>query len=505
MLNMPEVSTGATEAVVSEWLVAENSSVRPGEALVSIETDKAVVEIEAEEAATLARVLAPAGATVDVGAPVALLLAPEEEIADLDALLAELGVTSAGAGAEPPVAPADPQHRDEPVVTLPAPAAESVPRPTEEPEGRPTAAPPEHPRSGQQRVFASPLARKMIKDAGIALDDVTGTGPGGRIVRRDVEQALATSPADGSRPAADRRAPQNPPEAGEQPDGTADLASTSLAQTPPEAQTEHPVHAPATPPVAGADADRSGTPAGAPGTSLPVQPPAAPGSAAGAVPHSRLRKAIAARLVQSKQQAPHFYLKASVHLDDLLALRARVNEVAPVRVSVNDFVLKAVALASAQVSDVNVTWGEEALNRFDSVDVGVAIASSRGLVTPVLRSVDTTPITRIAAQVRDLAARADAGKLVQRELEGGTIAVTNLGMHGVEEFSAIINPPHAAILAVGAGQRRPVVDEDGGLAVATVMNVVLSVDHRAVDGALAARWLRVFTDTLQRPLITLAT
>jgi pyruvate dehydrogenase E2 component (dihydrolipoamide acetyltransferase) len=286
-------------------------------------------------------------------------------------------------------------------------------------------------------VFASPLARRTLREAGISLDGVTGTGPGGRIVRRDAEQAVAQT----------RVAPPSP------------LAAA---------------------PAAGAD-----------------------GRGFEDVPHSRMRRAIAARLTASKQSIPHFYVKRTARIDALLEMRRQLNEVSPQKISVNDLLVRAVAVTHAQVPEANAIWTDDAVRLFDSVDVAVAMASDRGLVTPVLRDVQRTAPGAIASRTKEFKRLADEGKLQQRDLEGGSIAVTNLGMYGVEEFSAIINPPQSSILAVGAGVPAPVV-VDGTVQVATVMTLVLSVDHRVIDGALAARWMDLLVKAVEQPLRLLA-
>jgi pyruvate dehydrogenase E2 component (dihydrolipoamide acetyltransferase) len=221
------------------------------------------------------------------------------------------------------------------------------------------------------------------------------------------------------------------------------------------------------------------------------------------VPHSKLRRLVASRLTESKTTAPHFYLRATVPVDRLLALRAELNDGAETRISVNDLVVKAVARAHVAVPELNVTWQPDAVRHFDSVDVAVAVATDNGLVTPVLRAVEDMTITTVARTTRDLAERARSGQLRQHELEGGSISVTNLGMYGTEEFAAIINPPQAAILAVGAAREEPVAVE-GRLEVATVMRLTLSVDHRPVDGVVGARWLAALTDLLEHPARILA-
>jgi pyruvate dehydrogenase E2 component (dihydrolipoamide acetyltransferase) len=433
LLPVPEVAAGATAVTLADWLVKPGQEFKAGDPIAVIETDKAVVEIEAERAATLLRPLVEEGATVEVGAPMALLGTAAELAADLDALLRELGVGgdagAAAGGAVVDAEPAAPAAASATSVASAAPAVVPV-----EPEPAPETG---------RRIFISPLARKLLAAAGIAPQDVRGTGPHGRIRRVDVEAAVRAR----------------------------DEAATA------------PVEAPAPPePV---------TPAS------PVVP--VESDAWTEVPHSRLRKAVARRLTASKQEIPHFYLKRTARIDALLALRSQLNELAPVKLSVNDFVLRAVAVAHARVPEANVTWGEEAMRHHRGADVGVAIASEKGLVTPVLRGLEHCTLGSIATQVRGFVEQANTGRLQQRDLEGGSITVTNLGMYGVEEFAAIINPPQAAILAVGAGRQTPVVS-DGELTVATTMDLVLSVDHRAIDGALAAQWSAVLVEVLEQPL-----
>jgi len=414
---MPEVAANATEAVLAEWLVGENAEFAALDTIATVETEKALVDVEAEDAGVVLKTLVPPGALVEVGAPIAVLGAPGEAAADLDALLAELGVAE-------PVEHVVPERR-------------SVPDPVVEVRGAPAPSLETTPQNG--RIFASPLARKLARLAEIPVEQIAGTGPRGRILRRDVEAAVAGR-------------------------------STSVVE---------PVETPA--PTQGG---------------RPVVEPVE-------TPHSRLRRAIASRLVESKQTAPHFYLRATVRADRLVALRAELNEGAETRVSLNDLVVKAVAAAHARVPEMNVVWTPDAVRSFSSVDVAVAVATDRGLVTPVLRDVTSLTVSAVAARVQDLVTRAREGRLKQDELEGGTISVTNLGMYGVEEFAAIINPPHAAILAVGAVRDEPVV-EDGAVVPGRVMTVTLSVDHRPVDGVVAARWLAALVDLLEHPTRILA-
>ena len=417
LLRMPEVAANATEAVLADWLVAENVHFAAADPIASVETEKAVVDVEAEDAGVVLKTLVPPGAQVKVGAPIAVLGAPGETVADLDAVLAELGVGVASA-------PVIPERRDVP-----------DPPPVDPGSGAPVPREPEPPVAARpnERIFASPLARKLAKDNGLAVEDLVGTGPRGRILRRDVEAAV-------------------------------DAQSTGGLET------------------------------------VAAQPPRPTETAE--VPHTRLRRAIAARLTESKQTAPHFYVRATVRADALVALRAEINA-GDVKVSVNDLVVKAVAAAHRAVPEMNVIWTPDAVRTFDSVDVAVAVATDRGLLTPVVRDVTSLSVSAVADRVRDLATRARDGKLKQDELEGGTISVTNLGMYGVEEFAAIINPPHAAILAVGAVRDEPVV-EDGTVVPGQLMTVTLSVDHRPVDGVVAARWLAALKELLEHPVRLLA-
>jgi pyruvate dehydrogenase E2 component (dihydrolipoamide acetyltransferase) len=331
------------------------------------------------------------------------------------------------------------------------------------------------------RVFASPLVRKLAGARGIDLAGLDGTGPNGRIVRRDLERLLAAGPAVLSQPAP---APAAPPAVTAAP---ARAAASALLAAP-----------------GGAVAGRETEPALVRDNPLSPRPAAAsaPASAGGTlIPHTPMRRAIARRLTESKATVPHFYMTAECVVDELLSLRKRVNETSPVKVSVNDFVIAAVAAAFGDVPEANVTWTSEGLLAQESVDISIAVATDTGLVTPVLRGVEGKKLSAIARESAALAQRARDRKLLQHELEGGTFAVSNLGMYGTAEFSAIINPPQSGILAVGAARAQPVA-VDGEVRVATVMRCTLSVDHRAIDGALAARWLAAFTARLENPLGT---
>jgi pyruvate dehydrogenase E2 component (dihydrolipoamide acetyltransferase) len=428
LLRMPEIAASTTSAVLAGWPVSVNTRFAAQDVIATVETDKAVVDVEAESDGVILRTLVAEGTEVDVGTAIAMIARPDETVADIDAALAALGVTIQGP-ADAGVPAAAPVHE------LPS-------------NGH-------APGVGTVRRFASPLARRLAAEAGLLVTDLAGTGPGGRIVRRDVEAALAQRVAQ---------------------------EEAEVHDAGPAAPTPAPAPAPVTAP-------RSG------------HTPAAPRAAAPFTdePLSRMRKAVAARLTDSKATAPHFYVRGVARVDKLLDLRADLNDGADVRVSVNDLLVKAVAKAHQLVPAMNVVWTGDAIRSFSGVDVAVAVATGSGLVTPVLTSVEGRSITDIARATQDFVARARAGRLQQSELEGGSVTVTNLGMHGVDEFAAILNPPQAAILAVGAAKQEAVVT-DGRLEVATVLRVTLSVDHRPVDGATAAQWMSAFVGLLERPV-----
>jgi pyruvate dehydrogenase E2 component (dihydrolipoamide acetyltransferase) len=422
LIRMPEVAANMESAVLSTWLIAEGAAFSAREVIAVIETDKAVVDFEAEAGGTLVRKLVADGADVPVGAPIALMAAAGEEISDVDGALSALGLT----GTDTP-AVTEPVEEAPEAIVMDSLAGEAGPQPT--------------------RRFSSPLARKMARDAGLELAAINGTGPGGRIVRRDVAAAIVS--------------PQPSP-----------IPVGALA---------------------------------APRTATTVAPaPAAPtGPTSVDTPHTRLRRTIAARLTESKQTAPHFYVKGTADVGRLLALREEINDGSDVRISVNDLVIKAVAQAHLRVPAVNVIWTADVIRSFSSVDISVAIATPNGLITPVLRSVERMTVTEVARTVKDYAERARSGRIQQSELEGGSVSVTNLGMFGTEEFAAIINPPQAAIVAVGAARQEPIVRK-GKVKVGTVMTVTLSVDHRPVDGVHAAEWMRAFIGLLEKPAAILA-
>ncbi len=438
ILRMPEVLANATEAVVAAWTIAEGSSFTVGDTIAEIETEKALVDLPAEEDGILGRILAQPGDATEVGAPIAVLISEGEVDADIDALLGAAAGSPVEVGA--PAVPVAGPEGGASVVQL-ASAQETIPAGS-------TVSTPLEVAGDPPRLFASPLARRLAREGGIALDALRGTGPGGRIVRADVEAALA-----------------KPVRVVE------DVSSVPVAA--PSSSVSPPASAPAS----------------------------APASDGGytAIPHTGMRRAIARRLTESKSTVPHFYLTADCRVDDLLALRTRINESSPVKISVNDLVVKAVAAAFADVPEANVTWTDTHLRLWKSVDIAVAVATDGGLLTPVVRGVDALSLSALSSRIAELVGRAREGRIRQDELEGGSFAVTNLGMYGTSEFAAILNPPQSGILAVGAAKPTAVV-VDGALAVATVTRCTLSVDHRAVDGALAARWLAAFTARIENPI-----
>jgi pyruvate dehydrogenase E2 component (dihydrolipoamide acetyltransferase) len=442
IIRMPEVLANSSEAAIQTWLVKLGEDVAIGAPLAEVETEKAIVEYAAETAGTVLKLLVEEGVSVQVGVPIAVVGAQGENIDDLVA--DDAGPPQPAAAESAATAPA-PAATPAPVAAAPAPATaapSAPPEPETAPEtapspvaSAPTELPPSTPSdSTGARQFVSPLVRRLAKERGLDLSSVLGSGPGGRIVRRDIE-GLAAAPAAAPTPAA-----------------TAAPAPAALTDD------------------GGVD-----------------------------IPHTAMRRAIARRLTESKSTVPHFYVVADCRVDKLIALRASVNEGAAVKVSLNDFVLKAAAAAFLDVPEANATWGESAIRRHGTVDMSVAVAIEGGLVTPVLRSVEKLTLTEVTRSVADLAERARAGKLRQHELEGGSFAVSNLGMYGVTEFSAIINPPQSAILAVGLARPQAVVD-NGELAVGTVMTVTLSADHRVLDGALAAQWLAAFVKRIENPI-----
>ena len=430
---MPALSPTMEDGTLAKWLVKEGDTVSAGDLLAEIETDKATMEFEAVDEGTIARLLVAEGTEgVKVNAPIALLADADEDI------------DTASAPAPTQAVEAAPKE----VVAAPAETHGT---------GSKNAAPASISPAGE-RVFATPLARRIAADKGIDLSTLTGTGPNGRIIKQDVETA--------------ENLPASAP------------SGTTAAVAQPAAVTPAPAPAQAARGVAALYQDR------------PFE----------AVPLNGMRKTIAARLSEAKQTVPHFYLRRSVRLDALLSLRAELNAQladAGIKLSVNDFVIKACARALQQVPAANAVWAGDQVLQFTASDVAVAVAIEGGLFTPVLRDADSKSLSALSGEMKDLAARARTKSLAPAEYQGGSFAISNLGMYGIENFDAIINPPHAAILAVGAGTKQPVVGADGTIEVATVMSLTLSVDHRVVDGALGAELMAAITSNLENPLTML--
>ena len=449
LLLMPAVAANAVEAVLSDWPLPEGGTFASGDPLATVETEKAVVDVPAEAPGVLVRTLVAIGADVRVGAPIALLADPGETIDDPDAVLDQLGAgTSGAAGAA--------------VAAVGGGTGAAGAGETATDDAHPAAAPaPVRADETTARIFSSPLARRLAREAGLALADLVGSGPGGRVVRRDVERARAARDTRDQVPA--HAAPSSAP-------------------------------APATTPV-------PATAAGPAAVALPRPDTGAAGYTD--VPHTRMRRAIAERLGRSVHEAPHFAVQGTARVERLLELRAQLNGYGGPKISVNDLVVLAAARAHVLVPAMNVVWLPDAVRRFSGVDVAVAVSTDRGLVTPVLRGLDRMSITAVAAASADLVGRARAGTLRDDELVGGTLTVTNLGPYGTEAFTAIINPPQAAILAVGAARQEAVV-RDGELEVGTVMHATLAVDHRPVDGAVAAEWMAAFLALVEEPVRILA-
>ena len=423
---MPALSPTMTEGKLAQWLKAEGETVSAGDVIAEIETDKATMEVEAVDEGVLGKIVVAAGTDgVAVNSVIAVLLEDGEDLSDVDIA----GLAAAAAPVSPaPVSPAPASPA--PASPAPAPAA-APPAPVAAAQAAPRAA---AVAASGTRIFASPLARRIAADAGLDLGHVSGSGPRGRIVKRDVEAAIASG--------------------------------VSAA-------------APAAPVAVGA---------------MPGMPDYI------AIPNSMMRKTIARRLSESKQQAPHFYLTVDCRLDELLELRKKLNNNATdFKLSVNDLIIRAAALALKQVPAANASWFEDEIRQWQAVDISVAVAIDGGLITPIIRGAEGKGLKQISAEMKDLAGRARDGKLLPEEYQGGTFSISNLGMFGIKEFAAVINPPQGAILAVGAGEQRPVVN-DGELAVATVMSCTLSSDHRVVDGAVGAEFMQAFKLLIEDPL-----
>ena len=425
---MPALSPTMTEGTLARWLKKEGEPVKAGDVIAEIETDKATMEVEAVDEGVLGKILVADGtAGVKVNEPIAVLVEQGEAVPA--AAPAPKPAAAAPAPAATPTPAASP---------APAPVAQAAPA-TAKGNGHDT---------GGDRIFVSPLAKRMALQAGIDLSALKGSGPNGRIVKVDIEAAMS-----GAQPAA------------------------------------APVAAPAA-------------------AAAPTPRPAAPVAITAPhtlVPNSSIRKVIARRLVEATQTIPHFYVTMDIEIDALLKLREELNAKSPkdgpsaFRLSVNDLIIKAAALTLRRVPKVNASYTEDAIALYDDVDISVAVSIPDGLITPIVRKADQKGLAAISNEMKDLAARARSGKLKPEEFQGGGFSISNMGMYGVSEFAAIINPPQSAILAVAAGQQRPVV-KNGALAIATVMTCTMSVDHRVVDGALGAEWLAAFKVIVEDPL-----
>ncbi len=440
-ITMPALSPTMEEGNLAKWLVKEGDQVKSGDVIAEIETDKATMEVEAVDEGTVAKIVVPAGTEgVKVNALIAVLAGEGEDVA--------AAASGAGSAAPAPKAAAAPAPAEAKAEAAPAPAA---PAPA-------AAAPAPAVASSGARTFSSPLARRLAKEAGIDLSAVAGTGPHGRVVKSDVEAAAAGGGAKPAPAAAPQAAAPAPTAAA--PKGASDDAVLKLFE-----QGSYEL-----------------------------------------VPHDGMRKTIARRLVESKQTVPHFYVSVDCELDALMALRAQLNDAAPrkdsapaYKISVNDMVIKALALALRDVPDANVSWTENAMVKHKHADVGVAVSIPGGLITPIVRKAEEKTLSTISNEMRDLGKRAKDRKLKPEEYQGGTTSVSNMGMMGVKNFAAVINPPHATILAVGAGEQRVIV-KNGEMAIATVMTVTLSTDHRCVDGALGAELLQAFKGYIENPM-----
>jgi pyruvate dehydrogenase E2 component (dihydrolipoamide acetyltransferase) len=464
-ITMPALSPTMEEGNLAKWLVKEGDHVAPGDVIAEIETDKATMEVEAVDEGTVAKLVVPAGTEgVKVNAVIAILAGEGE-----DAGAAAKGGGNAEAKSEKATSASKEEASAKPTEGV------SVP-PASQPVARPSALPGISPTRGEIgnstgsgngaiRGFASPLARRIAKEAGIDISSVEGSGPKGRVVKADVEAAVAGGGAK---------------------------------STPAEAKA--PAAAAAPTPAVKAMSDET------------VLKLFEEGSYE-LVPHDGMRKTIARRLVEAKSTIPHFYLTLDCNIDALLALRTQINAAAPTtkgekgevpayKLSVNDFVIKAMAMALMAVPDANASWTESAMVKHKHADVGVAVSIPGGLITPIIRKAEQKTLSAISNEMKDLASRARNRKLKPEEYQGGTTAVSNLGMFGVKDFAAVINPPHATILAVGAGEERAIV-KSGQVVVANVMSVTLSTDHRAVDGALGAELLAAFKRYIENPMAML--
>ncbi|MBN8981991.1 MAG: pyruvate dehydrogenase complex dihydrolipoamide acetyltransferase [Rhizobiales bacterium] len=434
---MPALSPTMEKGNLAKWLKKEGDKVKSGDVIAEIETDKATMEVEAVDEGTLAKILVPAGtADVPVNNVIAVLAADGED------------VKSAGAGAA-----SAPAKADAPKAAAPATATAPQAAPAQKPSAPPPAVLAQAaPQSNGTRTFSSPLARRLAKDAGIEISRINGTGPHGRVVAKDVEQAKSG--------------------------GGLKASSAGGASAPAVGPSDKQIRA----------LFKDGT--------------------YEAVPHDNMRKTIAQRLSASDRDIPQYYLTADCDIGKLVAAREEINAAAPkdkegkpaYKLSVNDFVIKALAMALQRVPDANVSWTDEAMLHHKVSDVSVAVSIPTGLITPIIRNAHIKTVSQISAEMKDLAARAKARKLKPEEYQGGSTAVSNLGMYGIKQFTAVINPPQSSILAVGISEERPVV-RHGKIEIANMMSVTLTCDHRAMDGALGAQLLAAFRALIENPVL----
>jgi pyruvate dehydrogenase E2 component (dihydrolipoamide acetyltransferase) len=417
---MPALSPTMTEGTLAKWLKKEGDVVKAGQVIAEIETDKATMEVEAVDEGVLGKILIAGGTSnVAVNTPIAVLLEEGEDASAISATPAPKAV------ATPQVASPTPQQ------TTSAPAATPVAAPVT---------------TSGTRVFASPLARRIAEQKGVDLKSIQGTGPHGRIVKSDVENAKASAPA----PQAQKSAPTS---SGPDAKQLADMLGMEYTE----------------------------------------------------IPNNNIKKVTARRLTEAKQTIPHFYLSVDCVLDKLLAARVAMNDAADgaYKLSVNDFVIKANAMALKAYPPANVSWTDDAVLQYKHADISIAVATPNGLITPIIKAAETKSLSEISNEMKDLAKRAKEGKLKPVEFQGGTFSISNLGMFGVKNFQAIVNPPQSCIMAVGAGEERVVV-ENGQMVVRTVMTVTLSTDHRSVDGAVGAEYLQHFKKFIENPVLMLA-
>jgi pyruvate dehydrogenase E2 component (dihydrolipoamide acetyltransferase) len=447
---MPALSPTMEKGNLAKWLKKEGDKVKSGDVIAEIETDKATMEVEAVDEGTLAKIVVPEGTQdVSVNDVIAVLAGDGEDVKAAGA-----GAASAPPKAAPAAAEAQATAKPAPTpAPAAAPAAKAAPTPAAAAPAPQTAAPAPQ-ANGHARIFSSPLARRLAKEAGIELARITGSGPHGRVIARDVE----------------------------------------------EAKSGKGLKAPAAAPA--------GAPSIAPSMSDKQIRALFEDGSYEVIPHDGMRRTIAQRLTASVQTVPHFYLTMDCNIGKLVEAREEINAAAPkdkdgklaYKLSVNDFVIKALALALQRIPNANVSWTDGGMLKHKHSDVGVAVAMPGGLITPIIRKAETKPISVISAEMKDFAVRARARKLKPEEYQGGTTAVSNLGMYGIKDFTAVINPPHATILAVGTGEERAIV-KNGKVEVAQIMSVTLSCDHRAVDGALGAELIGAFKLLIENPVM----